>query len=66
MGVKSGVNMPPRALGMKHSHTLVPVVRTVDSSTNTMARNTGRRLKKPIQSLESLDSTLTYISEVLL
>lgn len=55
-------SMPPRALGMKHSHTFGNGVRMVESSTNTSKQLTGRRMKR----IESLESTLTCISEVLL
>ena len=67
IGLKGSVIMPPRALGMKHSHTLQPVTRMVDTATNTITRHTGRRLNEQIHSMESVESSLTYISsEVLL
>ena len=70
IGLKGSVSMPPRALGMKHSHTLQPVTRRVDTATNTIAWHKGRRLDiqtPSIQSMQSIESSLTYrSSEVIL
>ena len=69
VSVASDIKMPPRALRMKHSHTLENMTRTVNTATNTMPRigRDGRRLNQQIPALPSLEPSFTYRStEVLL
>ena len=54
--------LTPRPIGLRHSHTASPSIRTMDSSTNTVRKDSTSHRK----SLLSLDTHVSYISEVLL
>ena len=55
-GLNGSISMPPRALRMKHSHTIQPGIRKVDTATNTMSRHAARRVDKQIRSMQSMQS----------